>query len=108
MRNAQDDLHAQDSDQFPRSARNAYAMDAKELLQAHKAMRAQEEEIYAIYHSHPDQDACFSMEDQRLALDDRGEPVYANAFYLVVSVQSGRAAGWKLFHWDLESKEFKE
>lgn len=108
VRNAQDDLHAQDPVSFPGTSRNAYFMDSTELLRVHKELREQCEDIYAIYHSHPDQDAIFSIEDQRLALGDQGAPVYANAFYLVISVRSGRAENWKLFHWDLESKEFKE
>jgi adenylyltransferase/sulfurtransferase len=108
VRNAQDDLHADDPVKFPRSARNGYAMDSAQLLQVHKDLRKQREEIFDIYHSHPDQDAFFSAEDQRLALDDQGEPVYASTKYLVVSVRLGQAADWKLFHWDPESKEFKE
>ena len=108
VRNAQDDLHARDPVSFPRTARTAYAMDSIDLLRVHKELRERCEDIVAIYHSHPEQDAFFSLEDQRLALGDQDEPVYAKARYLVVSVRMGRAVNWKFFHWDLESKEFKE
>ena len=93
---------------YSRTARHAYAMDSSELLRVHKELREQDEDIYAIYHSHPDQEAFFSAEDQRLALGDQGEPVYASALYLVISVMAGRALNWKCVYWDQESKEFKE
>ena len=108
IRNVQDDLHAQDPASFPRTSRNAYAMDSAQLLQVNKDLREKDEEIYVIYHSHPDQDAFFSNEDQRLALDDQDVPIYANALYLVVSVKLGKMADWKLFHWDHAGLEFKE
>lgn len=108
VKNVQDDLHALDPESFPRTARSAYAMDGKELLLIHKDLRERKEAIAVIYHSHPDQDAFFSKEDQRLALDDLGEPVYARAHYLVVSVRLGKAVAWKFFHWDRQNKEFIE
>jgi len=108
IRNAQDDLHAQDPLSFPRTSRNAYAMDSTQLLQVIKDLREKNEEIYVIYHSHPDQDAFFSSEDRRLALDDQDVPIYHNASYLVVSVKLGKTADWKLFHWDRTGLEFKE
>jgi proteasome lid subunit RPN8/RPN11 len=108
IRNAQDDFHAQDPVRFPRTSRNAYAMDSAQLLRVSKDLREKNEEIYVIYHSHPDQDAFFSSEDQRLALDDQDVPIYDTALYLVVSVKLGKMADWKLFHWDHDELEFKE
>ncbi len=108
IRNAQDDWHAQDPVSYPRTSRQAYVMDSTELLQVHKELRERCEEICVIYHSHPDQDAFFSREDQRLALCDQGKPVYDSVHYLVVSVRQGRAEHWKFFHWDMERKEFTE
>jgi len=108
IHNAQDELHRQDPVRFSRTARSAYTMDAGDLLRVHKELKERDETVYAIYHSHPDQGAFFSVEDRRLALGDQDEPVYANVFYLVVSVIRGKAEDWKFFHWDRESKEFTE
>ncbi len=107
VRNAQNDLHRQSPAEYPRTAKTAYWMDPRALLAIHKELRQNGEEIAVIYHSHPDGEASFSQEDNRLALAENGEPVYAEAAYLVISVIAGRAAGWKLFRWNAHEREFR-
>lgn len=103
--NAQDDYHARDPQNFPRTAETAYFMEPKELLAIQKEARTHEEEIRIIYHSHVDADAYFSEEDARIALAEGG-PVYPDVDYLVVSVRKGKAAGCNLFRWDTQRKGF--
>src|SRR5688500_655282 len=67
-RNLQDEYHEKDPGNFPRNSRNAYFMDPAALLKLQKEMRAGNEEIRIIYHSHIDAPALFSQEDHRMAV----------------------------------------
>jgi [CysO sulfur-carrier protein]-S-L-cysteine hydrolase len=104
-RNVQDDYHARDPENFPRTSRNAYWMDPHDLLELQKELRAQKEEIRIIYHSHIDAEAYFSPEDVRMALLD-GRPAYPGVKYLVISVKSGKGSDLNLYGWDDKRKEF--
>jgi len=96
--NAQDSYHRLDPVSFPRTARNAYFIDPKELLEIERERRSNDETIVAIYHSHCDAEAYFSEEDANRAKAD-GEPLFPMAAYVVISVRSGRATGLKVFRW---------
>lgn len=98
-RNAQDEYHARDPHNFPRSAQTAYFIEPKELLAIQKEARVKDEEIRVIYHSHVDTNAYFSEEDKQIALPE-GEPAYPGVDYLVVSVMKGKTADCNLFRWD--------
>ena len=63
--------------------------------------------IAVIYHSHPDAEAFFSAEDERLALDDLGQPLYPEAFYLVVPVRQGKAGEARFFCWSAARRKFQ-
>jgi [CysO sulfur-carrier protein]-S-L-cysteine hydrolase len=104
-RNAQDEFHARDPDQFPRTSRAAYFMEPSELLALHKEAREAGEEIRLIYHSHVDAPAVFSEEDTRMALD-RGEPLYPGVRYLVLSVVSGSVREAQVFAWEAGVRRF--
>lgn len=108
VRNVQNEMNRLSAAEYPRNARQAYWMDPLTLLHTHKEMQKTGESLAVIYHSHPDSDAFFSKEDRRIALDDRGEPVYADASYLVISVLSGQPANWKLFSWDSRTRDWTE
>jgi proteasome lid subunit RPN8/RPN11 len=88
VQNVQDEYHAQDPQAFPRTGRQAYFMAPRDLLALQKSLRAANEEIRVIYHSHIDAPAHFSNEDNRMALMD-GQPVYPGIDYLIVSVAAG-------------------
>lgn len=104
-RNLQDDYHAKDPAQFPRTSKNAYWMDPQELLKLQKQMRDAGEEIKVIYHSHVDAAAYFSEEDERMALSE-GSPVYPKAVYLVVSVLKGNPQEFCFYRWDASAKKY--
>ncbi len=103
--NAQNEFHELDPKAFPRTARNAYFIDPKDLLAVGRECREREERVRVIYHSHPDAGAYFSEEDQRFAVVD-GEPLHPEVVYLVVSVNNGRAGESALFEWNSASKSF--
>lgn len=104
-RNLQDEFHAADPVNFPRTAGTAYFMDPSDLLRIQKEAREKQCEMRVIYHSHVNAGAYFSEEDQCIALSE-GEPVYPGVAYLVVSVMKGRAGEAALFQWDPQTKTF--
>ena len=106
VRNLQDEMHRRFPEEFPRTARSAYWMDPQELLRVHKALRREASRIRGIYHSHPDAEAFFSAEDERLALDDRGDPLYPGADYWIVPVREGRAGEARCFSWTPAQRKF--
>ena len=103
-RNIQDELHAKDPVRHPRDSRTAYFIDPKDLL-AIGRREAQDYAVAVIYHSHIDTGAYFSATDKRNALIN-GEPAYAHALYVVVSVVAGTAVDSKVFAWDPRIRDF--
>ena len=103
--NAQDQFHELDPIQFPRTNRNAYFIDPKDLLSIERECRDNDERVRLIYHSHPDAGAYFSEEDQRCAVID-GEPLHSGVDYLVVSVRDKNAGESALFEWDREARHY--
>jgi proteasome lid subunit RPN8/RPN11 len=59
-------------------------MDAKAQIDAIRTMRAAGEELFAIYHSHPEGPATPSAEDLAQA-------AYPEALYLIISLQAQQA-----------------
>ncbi len=99
-RNLQDEMHARDPERFPRTARTAYFIEPRVIVDNAEQMRC-------IYHSHPDHGAYFSDEDQLVAAPF-GEPSYPGVCYLVVSVQDGEVADRRLYVWDEGTGRFVE
>ena len=95
--NRQNALHAEDPKAFPRDARTAYNLGAKDLFFLDRSLRS-ERPVRAIYHSHVDVGAYFSDEDARAAAPD-GELLYP-VDYLVVDVRADGVRGAKLFRFD--------
>lgn len=95
--NVQNDLHAEDPINFPRDARTAYNLGARDLFFVQKSLDS-ERPVKIIYHSHVDVGAYFSDEDKRAALAGGDEPAYPVQF-LVVDVRRDGARGAKQFAW---------
>ena len=104
-RNLQDEYHARDPVNFPRTARAAYFIDPQDLLRIQRESRPKGEEMRVIYHSHTDAGAYFSEEDTRIALSEGG-PAYPGVSYAVVSVVQGKAGEALLFQWDAGKRAF--
>lgn len=103
--NAQDAYHRLDPVAFPRTARNAYFIDPGELLAIERERSATGEAIVAIYHSHCDAEAYFSAEDVARATF-KGEALYPEAAYPVLSVPGRGPIGAKIFRWRPETRQF--
>ncbi len=107
VRNIQDELHARDPERYPRTARIAYYMDGKDLLDVLNAVDREGWSVAAFYHSHPDHGAYFSQEDRDRALFD-GQPIYPDTAYLVVSLDDAEVRAVKAFRWDAAAGDFVE
>jgi adenylyltransferase/sulfurtransferase len=92
--NRQNALHAEDPEHFPRDARTAYNLGAKDLFFLDKSLKSARR-VTLIYHSHVDVGAYFSDEDARAAAPD-GELLYP-VDYLVVNAGPTGIRGCKRF-----------
>jgi adenylyltransferase/sulfurtransferase len=92
--NRQNALHAEDPVTFPRDAKTAYNLGAKDIFFLDRSLRT-ERPVRVIYHSHVDVGAYFSPEDVRAATFE-GERLYP-VDYLVVDVCQSGVRGAKLF-----------
>ena len=64
-----------------------YRPDPRDLVRAFREMDDRGEDLVAIYHSHPASQAYPSPTDRAESADDRGEPRFPGAAYLLVSLR---------------------
>lgn len=102
--NMQDKLHAIDPVTYPRTSATAYTM-GKEQLPVLRGAEKGELVIRAVYHSHPQHDAYFSVEDRRNAAPDN-EATFPDAGQIVISVYDGAVKGAAAFRWDATAKQY--
>jgi [CysO sulfur-carrier protein]-S-L-cysteine hydrolase len=105
-RNVQDEYHALDPVNFPRTSKSAYFMDPKDLLRFQKEARSQAETLKVIYHSHIDAPSSFSEEDARMAVYE-DTPVYPGVSYLILSVRAGKFDSAQLYNWNKDDKKYQ-
>ncbi len=96
--NIYDRLRALYPDDYPRTARTAYEMDAATLHRTLEGL-APGEKLTVIYHSHCDAGAYFSEEDARAALGGGAVPLF-DCDYFVLSIRGGQIAGGRNFRWN--------
>jgi len=82
--NVMDRMHQEDAKMFPRTNRDGFYIDPRELLSAAAEAEAAGQEVTAVYHSHVGAAAYFSEMDRRFATQP-GFP-FPKADHLVVSV----------------------
>lgn len=73
-----------------------FLLDAAEQIEAMRQMRERGEQLYAIYHSHPDSPAYPSPTDQRLA-------AYPGVLYLIISLDITGVLQMRGFQLDQET-----
>jgi proteasome lid subunit RPN8/RPN11 len=105
--NIQNELHAKDPEQYPRTAAIAYTMGVESAPILIAAERG-ELTLRAFYHSHPEHDAYFSAEDKKQAMGGWDEPSYPQAAQLVLSVRAREVRATKAFAWDENARDFIE
>ena len=104
-RNRQDELHARDPEQHPRTSREAYDIDRAEMERIFADASSRGEQVLAFYHSHIDCGAYFSDMDKEV-LTVFGEPEFPGAVHIVVSVREGKTGEIKGYRWDAASENF--
>lgn len=105
--NIQNRLHEEDPKMHPRTARDAYHLDERELFRIQQELDDTGRHLRGIFHSHPNEESYFSAEDKRRALCD-DEPLWPDAHYLIASIRGGRLATAKSFTWSPAQKDFIE
>ena len=104
-RNQQDELHAMDPEQHPRTSREAYDIARSEIERIFADAAANGEQVVCFYHSHIDCGAYFSQRDKE-ALTVFGEPEFPEAVHAVVSVQDWRVKEISGYVWDEKKRDF--
>ena len=105
--NIQNRMHAEDPARFPRDARTAYFIDRTEFDSIISSSLKKGEHVLAMYHSHPEHEAFFSEEDVA-AQTVFGEPEFADALQVVISVMDRKIHDLKCFKWDRGNQVFFE
>ena len=105
-RNRQDELHARDPETHPRTSREAYDIDRRELERIFADAKAAGEEVLCFYHSHIDCGAYFSLMDKEV-LTVFGEPEFPDAVHVVVSVTDRKIAEINGYLWDRGKQDFE-
>jgi proteasome lid subunit RPN8/RPN11 len=97
--NMADKLHALDPVEYPRTSRDAFAMNEAKVAKAVREAEAHGEQWLGIWHSHIDCGAYWSSEDKKNAAPD-GVPVYPHLFQTVIDCRPGRIVEARTFRWD--------
>jgi proteasome lid subunit RPN8/RPN11 len=105
LQNIQNQLHALDSQTYPRTAAIAYAMDYKELELVLEDAGRNGAKLRAFYHSHPNHDAYFSAEDKAFA-SPFGEPTFPGSAQIVVAIYNRVVTEMCAFVWSDAAKDF--
>ena len=103
--NIQNRMHAEDPARFPRDARTAYFIDRNEFDSIISSSLKKGEDVLAMYHSHPEHEAFFSEEDVA-AQTVFGEPEFADALQVVISVMDRKIHDLKCYKWEREKQFF--
>ena len=106
--NIQNERHAEDPETYPRDARTAYLMAPDDLIKIHREVDTEGRQIKAFYHSHPNEDAYFSVKDKSDATEPWGIPNYPDTAYVVISLYDRQINAAKAFSWDETTEEFVE
>jgi len=104
-RNRQDELHARDPEQHPRTSREAYDIDRAEMEAIFRDAAEHGENVVAFYHSHIDCGAYFSPMDKEVQTVF-GEPEFPGAVHVVVSVRDRAVREILGYRWDGAKRDF--
>jgi [CysO sulfur-carrier protein]-S-L-cysteine hydrolase len=104
-RNRQDELHARDPEHHPRTSREAYDIDRKEMERVFSDAASKNEQVLCFYHSHIDCGAYFSKMDKEV-LTVFGEPEHPEAVHVVISVRNRKVKEIAGYRWDEATRDF--
>ena len=106
MRNIMNELHEEDPEQYPRTARDGYMIDPREQMKLERSLKKEGKEIKVIYHSHPDVGAYFSEKDKEDALWN-GKARYPGITFLVCATTNGKPDGAILADFNENTEDFE-
>lgn len=106
MRNIMNELHAEDPEQFPRTALDGYMIDPREHMKLERSLKKEGKKIKVIYHSHPDVGAYFSEKDKEDALWN-GKARYPGITFLVCATNNGSPGAAILADFNANSGDFE-
>ncbi|MBK8013241.1 MAG: Mov34/MPN/PAD-1 family protein [Deltaproteobacteria bacterium] len=107
LKNVQDRYHALDPKTFPRTANDAFRLDALEHARVLEAAARDGWVERILYHSHSDSGAYFSPEDRAMAVQG-GVGMIPGIIHLVLSIRQGRCAAMAAFRFDDARQHFDE
>jgi len=99
VENMADKLHALDPEEYPRTSRDAFAMNEAKIARIVREAEATGERWLGIFHSHIDCGAYWSSEDKRSAAPNN-VPVYPQLYQVVIDCRPGRIIEARTFRWD--------
>ncbi len=99
MENLQDQYHEKLPEDFPRTSKDAFKINERDVARMVDDAAADEEYLLAIFHSHVDCGAYFSEEDILMAAPF-GEPSDPDMWHVVVDCQADGVKGAKAYKWD--------
>lgn len=99
LENIADRLHQHDPAEYPRSSRDAFAVNEARMSRLIREAQGAGERWVAFYHSHIDCDAYYSAEDKRYAAPN-GVALYPEVIQIVVSCHADRIVDANAFRWN--------
>lgn len=99
MDNLQDKYHDKMPEDFPRTSRDAFKLNEREVMKLEEAAQDEGQRLLAIFHSHIDCGAYFSDEDILMAAPF-GEPNNPAMWHVVLDCQPDGVHGAKAYKWD--------
>ncbi len=99
MDNLQDQYHEKMPEDFPRTAKDAFKLNERDVMRQSESAEANGETLLAIFHSHIDCGAYFSDEDKLMAAPF-GEPNDPALWHVVMDCQANGVHGAKAYKWD--------
>lgn len=99
LENLADRLHAMDPAEYPRTSRDAFAVNEAKLARLVREAEAGGERWVSFYHSHIDCGAYFSAEDKKYAAPG-GVPVFPQLCQVVIETHADRIVEARAFKWD--------
>ncbi|MCB9653178.1 MAG: Mov34/MPN/PAD-1 family protein [Deltaproteobacteria bacterium] len=107
LKNVQDRYHALDPETFPRTAHDAFRLDALEHARLLESAARDGRVERILYHSHCESGAYFSPEDRAMAVQS-GAALIPDIVHIVLSVRQGRCAAIAAFRFDEARQCFDE
>jgi proteasome lid subunit RPN8/RPN11 len=99
LENVADRLHQRDPIEYPRTSRDAFAVNEAKMARLVREAQSGGLRWLAFYHSHIDCAAYYSAEDKRFAAPN-GNAIFPEVLQIVISCHAQRIVDANVFKWD--------